>query len=561
MRHILAFMVCMLSFGNLSGQLSTVDSTFIQNNKAKIPSWKTAKVVYEKAIPNVPVTEEVVLTTAAKGLSFTYRDMGYVKQVVVNGNGKMKMLTYSEHSGCECKVMDIPIPPPGFDPLNFVSQGYKQTGTEEIAGKVATVWTTSQNGLLITKAIWDGLLLKDAMASLSVNSVQTAQDVELDLEIPLSIYDIETTFSCIGMYDKSNEAAKRSNVPLFKELLQENARLFGVKGKELSSVKSKPEKNTSSSVSKLGLHSFIPGASTNQETKTSAAYEPEPVVQSKPADNESNSTKTEIKPVATTKSFVDVDINIPSTGKINYNAFALIIGNEKYLSEIQVDHAVNDASVFKKYVQQTLGVPEKNIHLVLNASYGMMLSEIKWLEDVAKAMAGDAEIIFYYAGHGMPDEATKSAYLLPVDGSSAMLQVAISLKDVYARLNTYPTKRTTVFLDACFSGSARGGMLASGRGVAIRPKEEALKQNMVVFSAVTGEQTAHPYREKQHGLFTYFLLEKLQDSKGEATLQELEAYLKKEVVKYSILENRKEQTPQLQVSPTLGDRWKSWKLK
>ena len=62
-------------------------------------------------------------------------------------------------------------------------------------------------------------------------------------------------------------------------------------------------------------------------------------------------------------------------------------------------------------------------------------------------------------------------------------------------------------MDACFSGSRReNGMIVSARGVAIKPKKDIVTGNVVVFSAADGSETAYPYKEKGHGLFTYFLL-------------------------------------------------------
>ena len=220
-----------------------------------------------------------------------------------------------------------------------------------------------------------------------------------------------------------------------------------------------------------------------------------------------------------------VDTNIPAGGISSTNTFALVIGNEKYTDERNVPYAVNDAAIFKKYTVKTLGLPEDNVHLVINATLGQMLGEIKWISDVAKAYQGKATLIVYYAGHGMPDESTKDSYLLPVDGSSEMVQTAVKLEWLYSQLSTHPAKQVTVLLDACFSGAARDGMLAEGRGVKIKPKENILKGNFVVLSATSGEQTAYPYNEKGHGLFTYYLLKKLQETKGNIDIGSLSDYI------------------------------------
>lgn len=106
-------------------------------------------------------------------------------------------------------------------------------------------------------------------------------------------------------------------------------------------------------------------------------------------------------------------------------------------------------------------------------------------------------------------------------------------------------KQTTVFLDACFSGASKDGkmMLADSRGVAIKAKAAIPKGNMIVFSACSGDETAFPYKKKKHGMFTYFLLKKLQETKGNVSMEELGAYINKQVRQTSMIENRKIQTP------------------
>lgn len=258
----------------------------------------------------------------------------------------------------------------------------------------------------------------------------------------------------------------------------------------------------------------------------------------------------------------DVDINIPVNPQTNDKTFAVIIANENYQKEIKVQYAANDGRIFKEYCEKTLGIPSKNIHFLQDATYGNMRSEIKWISDVAAAFGGEAKILFYYAGHGMPNESDRSAYLLPVDGFSSDFETAIRLDELYGRLSGCPAQSVTVFLDACFSGSVRDdGMLASARGVKIKPRADIARGNMVVFSAATGEETAYPYREKQHGLFTYFLLKKLRDTNGNVDYSTLSNYIIENVKQQAILVNQKSQTPQVNVSPDLQSTWQQLKIK
>jgi len=264
----------------------------------------------------------------------------------------------------------------------------------------------------------------------------------------------------------------------------------------------------------------------------------------------------------------NVDINIPIGAVINDNAYALIIGNEDYNSfqpdlgsEVNVAFAVNDATIFKKYCISTLGVPESNIKFLTNATLGQMIRAISWMNKITEKEAGDADVIVYYAGHGLPDEQTHEPSIMPVDISSNDIQSAIHLKDLYTKLTQYPSKKITVFLDACFSGGGRNQGLVASRGVKVKPKEDALNGNIVVFTSSSGDQSSLSFKEKHHGIFTYYLLKRIQETAGNTTYKDLFDYLKKEVDLNCVKVNEKEQTPNLLFSTELGDHWKGWKLR
>ena len=229
---------------------------------------------------------------------------------------------------------------------------------------------------------------------------------------------------------------------------------------------------------------------------------------------------------STTVEISDVDVDIPINNINKPNTYALIIGNEDYSSfqtglntEINVDFAINDAKIFKEYCNKTLGIPEKQIKLLINATFGQMNQGIAWLNNLAKIDDGNAELILYYSGHGLPDEQTKESYIMPVDISGNNVSQAIKLTDVYNKLLEHPSKRVTVFLDACFSGGARNQSLIAAKGVRIEPKKNILTGNIIVISSSTGDESSGVFREEQHGFMTYFLLKKLQESKGNVSYQ------------------------------------------
>ena len=261
----------------------------------------------------------------------------------------------------------------------------------------------------------------------------------------------------------------------------------------------------------------------------------------------------------------DVDENIPITNTRNENTFVLIIANENYEQVASVPFAYNDGKIFREYCLKTLGINSKHIRYAPDATLNNIKSEINWLKNITetwKESQKEPQVIIYYAGHGIPNESNKSAYLLPVDGSGTDVSTGYKLDELYATLGNMPASQITVFMDACFSGSKREeGMLASARGVALKARTGVPKGNMVVFSAAQGDETAYPNNEQQHGLFTYYLLKKLQETKGNITLKALGDYVIQEVKQQSLILNSKKQTPCVTPSATLDDEWQYWKLK
>jgi len=263
----------------------------------------------------------------------------------------------------------------------------------------------------------------------------------------------------------------------------------------------------------------------------------------------------------------DVDTAIPDLGVENSMRFALIFGNEDYSSfqsglrsEMDVDFAIHDAEIFKEYANKTLGVPEANIIFLKNAKVLEMNRAISKVNSIMKATQGQGEFFVYYAGHGFPHEVTKEPFLIPVDVSGSDLDFAISLNEFYKKLSEHPAKRVTVFIDACFSGGGRAMGLMAARGVKINPKENIINGNLIVFSASSGEQSSLPYAEKGHGIFTYHLLKKMQETKGDVNYKDLSDYLSTSVSIRSVMVNGKEQNPQTNISNTVVGDWKTWNL-
>lgn len=251
----------------------------------------------------------------------------------------------------------------------------------------------------------------------------------------------------------------------------------------------------------------------------------------------------------------------PVTGEKKENTVAVIISNEDYEMVDKVPLAINDGLAFREYCVKTLGLPMQNIKYYPNASLGKMRKAVNDIKSLAEAYKGELSLLIYYSGHGIPDNDSKDAFLLPVDADGSDMSVCMSMRKLYEDLGNMNVEQCVVFLDACFSGAKRDGeMIVSARGVAIKPRETQVSGKTVVFSATSDAEAAYAYPDQEHGLFSYYLLKKLQETKGKVKLGELADYLKKVVPIQSLKINNKKQTPTVAVSPGIEDTWQKLKI-
>ena len=260
----------------------------------------------------------------------------------------------------------------------------------------------------------------------------------------------------------------------------------------------------------------------------------------------------------------DIDMNIPRSSMSRENTFCLIVANEKYANQDtpNVKYAAQDGKTFEEYCLRTLGLPRENIRFALNAKYLEMKEMLKWFGEVADVYGKEANFIVYYAGHGVPDE-KGNCKLIPADVSINDVNNGYSLKEIYTSLGKLSLNSALVLIDACFSGNDRQDVAAldeTHRGIAPVVKQETVTGNVVVLTAASGTETALAYEEQAHGLFSYFLMKKLQDTKGEVSYGELYDYVKKNVMRKSVVAKGKKQTPCVTVSPKMQNIWKNIKF-
>ncbi len=231
----------------------------------------------------------------------------------------------------------------------------------------------------------------------------------------------------------------------------------------------------------------------------------------------------------------DVDVPPAARTKRDRDAYAVVVGIEKYRDIPAVEFAARDAQAVYDYLTQVMGFDPKNVvHLENERAARADLATYlgPWLKDRVTAKS---RVFVYFSGPGSPDPRTGEGYLIPYDGSPNYVgTTAVALKQLYDNLSQLPAKDVIVVLDSCFSGAGGRSLLAAGIRPLVNVRLAAPGDNMVVLSAAQSDQISTYYPETQHGLFTYFLLKGLHGAadlghSGVVTTDKLFAYLRPEV--------------------------------
>jgi len=250
----------------------------------------------------------------------------------------------------------------------------------------------------------------------------------------------------------------------------------------------------------------------------------------------------------------DVDDLPQVQAKPNKNAYAIVIGVEKYRQKLpKANFAARDATVMAKYLEKVMGYPGENIVTLLNdrASFVDFVKYFeKWLpNNVEKG----SSVFIYYSGHGAPNPNTGDAYIVPYDGDPSFIEeTGYPLKRLYAKLNRLQAKEIIVVLDSCFSGAGGRSVLAKGARPLVMniDKQVFHSDRIAILSAAAGNQISSTYDEKGHGLFTYFLLKGIKNEDvvnpdGSVAINDLFSYIKPQVERIARKQYNNEQTPQL----------------
>lgn len=223
-----------------------------------------------------------------------------------------------------------------------------------------------------------------------------------------------------------------------------------------------------------------------------------------------------------------------SNGKQDYNAYALIIGINKYKENTDVANADYSALSFEKLAKTTLGIPAENIITLINseASSGQLKSKLAFIKEIPEK---GGSIYLFYAGHGVPGKDGK-VYMLPSDMSadSIHLEPNLQLDKIYKNLSQSLASNIFVFMDSCFSGKDdKGALLYRGVAPVMRVNKTKIEsRKLTIMTAGANTDFANDYTEKNQRLFSYHLINEL--SQGTKDLKKAYDSVRRKVKRTSL---------------------------
>jgi len=231
-------------------------------------------------------------------------------------------------------------------------------------------------------------------------------------------------------------------------------------------------------------------------------------------------------------------LGVGAQGEANAGRYyALVIGNNAYTGLERLKTAETDAREVAALLKDAYGFETK---LLLNATRQQIISA---LYSYRRELTPDANLLIYYAGHGVNDKDADKAYWLPVDATLDDNSNWIIADEITTALKVIPAKHVLVVSDSCYSGTLTRGI----RDALPRPAEReqflrkmAAKRSRTLMASGGDEPVADGGGGGRHSVFANALLRGLREmDKGQFTAEELFRYHVKEAVA-----GRAQQTPE-----------------
>jgi WD40 repeat protein len=221
--------------------------------------------------------------------------------------------------------------------------------------------------------------------------------------------------------------------------------------------------------------------------------------------------------------------------------YTIIVGVNQYKnSKYNLNYAEADATALRDQLKNNCGsvVAECKDYFILNdkaVKEGILTA----LEQVSATAKAEDLFVFYFAGHGVMNEA-QTFYLVPNDvtqiygNEGALAQKGISAQDLKEYSTKIKAQKQVFILDACHSSGALQAFTSRGAAEEKAIAQLARSTGTHWLTAAGSEQYASEFAQLGHGVFTFALLEGFKgaadrNGDGKVTIKEMDAYLQDQV--------------------------------
>lgn len=252
----------------------------------------------------------------------------------------------------------------------------------------------------------------------------------------------------------------------------------------------------------------------------------------------------------------EITINYSGQGISKANLYILVIGINQYQNtKYNLNYAIADATAFEEELRKgSAEIFEKINTFFIKDSEATKARIVEELNKLKTLIRQEDMLVFYYSGHGAMSVDEKPVYyLIPTDVtqmfSTPMLQQkALSANELKQFSTEIKAQKQMYILDACQSGGVEEVLAARGAAEEKAIAQLARSTGTYWLAASNSEQFATEFKDLQHGLFTYCILQALggkadgQNDK-KITVQELSSFLNDQVPVISKQHKGSEQYP------------------
>jgi len=214
-----------------------------------------------------------------------------------------------------------------------------------------------------------------------------------------------------------------------------------------------------------------------------------------------------------------VDINFTEErGEI----WGAVIGISQYQNIEGLRYADKDAMAVYEYLTKDNGIPENHISFLSNEDATLTrIKKVLGVDIKQKARKQDT-VIIYLAGHGTsepdsnsPDGDGMEKYFLTYDSDpDSLYATALPMKEMSQIFSRIDAERIILIQDTCYSG-ASGGRTIQVASVRAPISDTYLNRiikgkGRVVITASRGNEVSMEKDSLEHGVFTYYILEALE---------------------------------------------------